>query len=250
MHEYAEGATDPSYKKIRAWENHEEYEIADICQGNGGAVKLGPIVGAWFELLWGNQEAHERGTKEGCTVKDEPAPISPVPTVTTEPATDVSASEATLIGTVNPNGSDSHYHFEYGPTTSYGSSTTQSDSGFGETIVVASARIAGLTAGTTYHYRIVASSWAGTSYGADHTLTTSVEYALPAGSVPVGITNGPDNNLWFTDSSSNKIGKITTSGTITEYTLPNFSYPHGIVAGSDSKMWFVDGTSKIANITP
>ena len=63
------------------------------------------------------------------------------------------------------------------------------------------------------------------------------------------ITTGPDGNLWFT-SGTQKIGKITTSGTITEYTLPANSGPNGIVAGPDGKLWFTDWTSdKIGKIT-
>jgi streptogramin lyase len=32
---------------------------------------------------------------------------------------------------------------------------------------------------------------------------------LTAGSLPVGITSGPDGNLWFTESGGNQIGRIT-----------------------------------------
>src|SRR6266705_3035946 len=46
------------------------------------------------------------------------------------------------------------------------------------------------------------------------------EYALSANSSPQGIVAGPDGNLWFAESTGQKIGKITTSGTITEYTTP------------------------------
>jgi hypothetical protein len=42
------------------------------------------------------------------------------PTVATSPATDVAATTAILNGMVNPQGSDTRYHFEYGTTTSYG----------------------------------------------------------------------------------------------------------------------------------
>ena len=66
---------------------------------------------------------------------------------------------------------------------------------------------------------------------------------------PVGITAGPDGNLWFTEGKD-KIGKITTSGTITEYSLPEESYPSGIAAGPDGNLWFADWfSSKIGKIT-
>jgi virginiamycin B lyase len=38
---------------------------------------------------------------------------------------------------------------------------------------------------------------------------TITEYTLPSGSEPLGITAGPDGNLWFTDDGTSRIGKIT-----------------------------------------
>jgi streptogramin lyase len=62
-------------------------------------------------------------------------------------------------------------------------------------------------------------------------------------------TATPDGNLWFTDMTSSKVGKITTSGTITEYALPASSGPHEIAAGPDGNLWFTDyATSKIGTM--
>ena len=48
-------------------------------------------------------------------------------------------------------------------------------------------------------------------------------------------------NLWFTESSGNKIGRITPTGTITEFPLPTASGgPVGIAAGPDSNLWFTE----------
>src|SRR5262245_23754173 len=47
------------------------------------------------------------------------------------------------------------------------------------------------------------------------------EFPIPtAGAGPIGITTGPDGNLWFTEYLANKIGRITPSGTITEFPVP------------------------------
>ncbi|KJU84370.1 virginiamycin B hydrolase (VGB) [Candidatus Magnetobacterium bavaricum] len=77
-----------------------------------------------------------------------------------------------------------------------------------------------------------------------HTATGAnmIEYAIPTGgSQPVDITSGPDGNLWFTESSGNKIGKITTAGSITEYTIPTGSgQPVGITSGPDGNLWFTE----------
>jgi N-acetylneuraminic acid mutarotase len=105
------------------------------------------------------------------------------PAVTTNPATHVASYSATLNGTVNPRGFATAVYFQYGTTTSYGS-TTASQSFSGTTMRSVSANISGLSASTTYHFRIVANNSAGTSYGADRTFIT-----LSATGPPVVTTN-------------------------------------------------------------
>lgn len=86
----------------------------------------------------------------------------------TEAATEVTETEATLNGTVNPAGQETKYYFEYGPTTSYGSKTSEIGAGSGTSGVKVNHTLTGLTPGT-YHFRVVATSSAGPSYGADVT---------------------------------------------------------------------------------
>ena len=68
------------------------------------------------------------------------------------------------------------------------------------------------------------------------------EYGIPtSGSGPIGITAGPDGNIWFTESRTNKIGKVTLKGHFTEYPLPTpNSDPSGITAGPDGNLWFTE----------
>jgi hypothetical protein len=100
--------------------------------------------------------------------------VLPLPTAVTAVASSVTRASAALNGSVNPNGQEVfNCHFEYGTTTSYGSSTPCSASpGAGESPVEASAPAQGLTANTTYHFRLVAANGGGVAYGADKTLTT------------------------------------------------------------------------------
>jgi hypothetical protein len=101
------------------------------------------------------------------------------PAVTTEAATNVHESEATLNGTVNPNGADTHYYFEYGTTKGYGSKTPEVDAGSGTKNVHAEAALSNLQLGTEYHYRLIATNLLGSkSVGGDRTLTT-VPRAVP-----------------------------------------------------------------------
>ncbi|MBV9801973.1 MAG: fibronectin type III domain-containing protein, partial [Solirubrobacterales bacterium] len=104
-----------------------------------------------------------------------PAPASAAaaaPAVTSGSASDIGQSSATLSGTVNPNGQSATYYFQYGTSTAYGTQTSPAGAGSGSTPVGVHQAIFGLTPNTTYHYRLVASSSAGTTDGADQTFTT------------------------------------------------------------------------------
>ena len=59
------------------------------------------------------------------------------------------------------------------------------------------------------------------------------EYPIPLQDTqPIGITSGPDGNIWFTQIHRNRIGRITTGGAITEYRVPTLeSGPDGITSG-------------------
>ncbi len=96
------------------------------------------------------------------------------PTVVTEEASSIAQITATLNATVNPNGGEvSSCMLEYGPTQSYGSSAACSPSpGSGNSAVAVSAAVTGLSANTTYHFRVVATNPGGTSSGADQTFKT------------------------------------------------------------------------------
>ncbi|HZU67725.1 MAG TPA: Virginiamycin B lyase [Ktedonobacteraceae bacterium] len=84
-----------------------------------------------------------------------------------------------------------------------------------------------------------------TSKASPLTAGTVTEYAIPTKeSQPVGITTGPDGNLWFTEGHGNKIGKVTPGGVFTEYTLPTtMSEPEGITSGPDGNLWFTEFNS-------
>ncbi len=94
------------------------------------------------------------------------------PEATTSAETEVRQMQATLNGTVNPKGADTHYYFRYGTTAEYGSSTSSTDAGSGQSALKESATISGLQPDTTYHYRIVAANEGGTVEGKDETFET------------------------------------------------------------------------------
>jgi hypothetical protein len=96
------------------------------------------------------------------------------PIATTEAATAVKGTTATLNGKVNPEGTPATYQFEYGKTTSYGTKVPASPTAIGAGVsnVALSQAISSLEAGTTYHYRVVATNREGTTNGEDKTFKT------------------------------------------------------------------------------
>lgn len=95
------------------------------------------------------------------------------PTATTNAATSITSSGATLNGGINAKNASTTVTFEYGLTTSYGTTVTVDQSPVtGSTTTLVSKAITGLTAGTTYHYRVVGVNTNETTTGDDMTFTT------------------------------------------------------------------------------
>src|SRR6476469_1993227 len=78
------------------------------------------------------------------------------PTAITGSVAAVGGTSATVNGTVNPGGAVTEWWFEYGTTTAYGSATTHTNTGSGSANVPVSRSLTGLSAATSYHYRLVA----------------------------------------------------------------------------------------------
>jgi hypothetical protein len=125
------------------------------------------------------------------------------PTVTSQSATGVGQEQATLHGKVDANGFSTHYHFQYGETTSYGSSTAEDSAGSGYGNESKQETLTELQPSSTYHYRIVAVSSAGTSYGSDESFVTP-RAAQPALTTESGglamIWRGTDGDMFDTDA--------------------------------------------------
>jgi hypothetical protein len=112
------------------------------------------------------------GAPNGLGAFDGPSQAKP--TVLTEGASAVTAGGAVLNATVNPEGSTvSACTFEWGPSKSYGQSVPCSSlPGSGSSPVSVSAAISGLSAKTTYYFRITATNPYGTSTGKTEKLKT------------------------------------------------------------------------------
>src|SRR5687767_1046662 len=85
----------------------------------------------------------------------------PLPLVTTGGATSITASSATIAGTVNPRGFATRWRVEFGRSSGMAGSTPWVDAGSAATPLSVSRALTGLDPGATYHYRIAAESAGG-----------------------------------------------------------------------------------------
>jgi hypothetical protein len=96
------------------------------------------------------------------------------PVVVEESASNIASSSATLVGQVNPEGTETTYRFEYGTSEAYDASVPVPDgsAGAGTGAAPVQAHTQTLQPHTTYHFRLVATNAGGTVDGADQTFTT------------------------------------------------------------------------------
>jgi streptogramin lyase len=79
------------------------------------------------------------------------------------------------------------------------------------------------------------------------------ETSIPtANSGPFGIATAPDNNLYYTESATDKIGRISNLFTAqSEISLTAGTVPEQIVRGPDGNLWFTEnGRNNIGRLSP
>ena len=109
-------------------------------------------------------------------------PALRAPRATTGVALHAGETTVGLQGAVNPHGQETTCWFQFGATTAYGGQTPTAAVGAGTVAVKVDQALTGLLPGTTYHYRLVATSAGGTVDGQDHTFTTRripLKFVLP-----------------------------------------------------------------------
>jgi DNA-binding beta-propeller fold protein YncE len=170
-------SADPCGQKTSPCPHLVEYSSEGRQLADVGAGNFGGSAGAFerfYSMVAVNQASGRVYVTDGFndTVWVFGPPVAPV--VDRELTAEVGVSEAKLGALVNPGGMQTTYRFEYGPTAAYGSSTPFPEGSVGEGVAARAvwASASGLAAGTTYHYRVVATNELGTVYGEDQTFTT------------------------------------------------------------------------------
>jgi hypothetical protein len=109
--------------------------------------------------------------------------VPDAPTVSTPSVSSITATDAVIDATINPNSGRTYYHLEYGPSSAYGSSTPV------VTLPAATAAspvefdLSNLSPGSTLHFSVVATSDGGTTRTPDATpATPSAQPSTPASS--------------------------------------------------------------------
>jgi hypothetical protein len=165
------------------------------------------------------QAANANGSNAGEPYQDHEF-HTPGPGIHEEWSTDVASSSATFSAKIDPNGSATTYYFQYGTSNSYGTDVPVAPGasiGAGSGDVSISQHVQGLSASTTYHYRVVAVNELAASEvsefrGPDQAFTTQ-----PAAS---GFSL-PDGRAWEMVSPPSKDGaaleaSVTENGSVTQ----------------------------------
>jgi hypothetical protein len=185
-------------------------------------------------------------------------PTATFPDVTTGAASQITDTTAHLDGTINPDGVNADYQFEYGTDTSYGSVAPAAPvaAGNGSSDVAASADPTGLTPGTTYHFRLNGTNVNGTVNGGDSTFTTfaaptitnvhTLDVTTATGTVGATITPGfdPDATYHIEFGTTNAYGSTTPDANLADANdpediqvqlnglSPNTTYHYKVVASN------------------
>ena len=178
------------------------------------------------------------------------------PMAITGPAADIAVDSVTMLGTLNPNGFDTAYYFEYGTSTAYGQTTVPLSVSAQNTPVDVWRAPAGLNPGTTYHYRLVATNSTGIYFGGDMSFTTAstiavqghtFTYLLNNGTVTITAYAGPAGAVTIPDT----IAGLTVSGVADQVffnltNLTRITLPSGLTHLGSSCFAYC---SSLANVT-
>ena len=160
-----------------------------------------PVTGLTAGTVYRFRVIAEAGPKKSIAQELTFETSAAIKGITTLPATNVEPSQATLNGSLDPDGYVTHFYFEYGKTKSYGQKvpvppgdevgTTAPGSTPVETLAT------NLEPGTTYHFRLVADNESGVTKGGDQIFTTPQAPSVNGFSSRqrhrgLGGTHGPD----------------------------------------------------------
>jgi phosphodiesterase/alkaline phosphatase D-like protein len=165
---------------------------------------------------------------------------SAAPAVITGAASQLTSTSATLNAAVDADGLTTSWYFEYGRTVSYGSKSPATNMAAGPNSTKVAVVISGLTPETTYHFRIVATSSAGTSVGADFVLTTGLSVTLNASTLEV-VYGG---SVELSGAVASGAAGVYVTIKHEQFNQGSFSTVYTVVSGSGGS-WSYSATPKV-----
>jgi len=248
-----DGGTTPAIGRITPTGAITEFSVP---VGEPSVITGGPDGNVWFTL--------ERGQSETQTIKIEGEPVGGSFTLTfnkntTEPiAFDADASAVSLaleqLPSVGPDNVDVKKTGALPGPVTYSLAFVEA---LGETNVPQTTCASSLTGDASKCTAATGKSGVSNAIGRITPAGKITEFSsgLNSAALPLGITEGPDGNLWFTDiGHTPAIGRITPTGEITEFStgLDASAFPILIAAGLDGNLWFTmwGDQGGIGRITP
>lgn len=139
-----------------------------LIEKNETLINLLPSTNFYYRAVAKNSNGYTLGE-----IKNFMTSItSGSPEVITLSASNVNNTSAQLNGTINPNGLNTTYYFEYGTTPQFGSASIPFDLEASNQYQDVNFTLAGLQPNQTYYYQVVAQNTAGTNYGGNVTFNT------------------------------------------------------------------------------
>ena len=181
---------------------------------------LQPMTSYHYEFVASNSAGTITGTDGVFTTTAAPQAL-------TGPVSQIGSDLLGLTGTVVPNGQSTGYYFQVGTSSAYTIKTATQHAGTSNSDVAVSAVVSNLSSARVYHYRLVAVSAGGRTYGHDATATTASAVSLKVSSqvitwgagatisgsvasgksgVTVGVVSEPAGQSTFTG-----LGTVTTT---------------------------------------
>lgn len=183
-----------------------------VASNSGGLTRTGYTFSGWNTASDGSGTQYAAGSGSfniNASTVLYAKWVANAPSATTGSASGIGANGATLNGTANDNGLSTTVSFDYGATASYGTNVagTPGTVGAGAGATAVSAVIGSLACNTTYHYRAVAVSIGGTTFGSDATFTTA---ACVPGTPAIGSATAGDAQATVTFTPGSTGGATVT----------------------------------------
>lgn len=165
----------------------------------------------YFRLSAKNASGTVNGATHSFETNNNPPAQGTAPAASTNAATNLARTSATLNAHVTPHSSQTTFWFEYGDSSSFGSVTSFQSAGNNNTSNAVSAAVSGLNPATKYYFRVNAQNQYGTVNGSTQTFTT----AGPAVSIAPVVTTQVASSIAATTATLR--GTVNPSSTQTSY---------------------------------